>query len=597
MADPKKPSFDAGLITTIPKGRFGNPMNLSTKFRPTFTDDESFSLLSAKLNTVQTLETYTNLRGIVVEIENQEAGGVLDALFSFFSDKETKKPPSKLAYVYIDVVHSSVQPFLNFDNFRYYLTEVPLFGDDTANEGNLIEVSFNGGDYSVGKFVKRVTDKVPRLSLTKAALAQQLCASPSVGIDTPDPASAPDNFAKDNVGYVQALYVLAKWQADNPPLYIEEIEYPFLGDSEVGMAITKLLKMAKETNEKILKNKSQDANSDKQWIKYVTKLIDSVVKYKDNPNDGRMIIKLRYIATSQSVRKIDSFTAYYTKLQAVGSKAFYLGFPQGDMRVPPTSEMLEMTQNNLASFLENFEKTYTGEGEATPTPTAQPTAQSQLCNELNQFQGEWSHDAQLSANFKVKDLDKDAVAINGTTVVTKSGKVVEISGEELTTNLKTLANWLEVIRARLIEKFGSKAEKMFITGRGGYQPSWNNAGKHWKAKPSFYGELAAGKVIGKDGNPKGRTADGNHRRGKASDIIVPGISSQDVWYTVKELMTSGKIPNGGLGYYPGFIHYDIRSSRSRWFEKNKNGQHYPKKYYKSFEEARKQSVKHEGERA
>ena len=86
-------------------------------------------------------------------------------------------------------------------------------------------------------------------------------------------------------------------------------------------------------------------------------------------------------------------------------------------------------------------------------------------------------------------------------------------------------------------------------------------GNWWKKYPGFYAELPENK--GK--KDPGRKQSSQHRLGKAVDIQVKGLTSSMVWKVVKDLMASGKIINGGLGWYPGFVHYDIRSKEKRWF--------------------------------
>ena len=55
-----------------------------------------------------------------------------------------------------------------------------------------------------------------------------------------------------------------------------------------------------------------------------------------------------------------------------------------------------------------------------------------------------------------------------------------------------------------------------------------------------------------------------HLEGIAADIDVMGVNPKDVADKVEELMTSGAIPNGGLGRYNTFTHVDIRQGPARW---------------------------------
>jgi len=348
-----------GLINNMPKGAMGNPINLDLTPTPVFTDQESMMTLVTKLNGQQNLSSYNSLRGLVVEVAPQSQGGVLEQIFSLFDNGADKKV-SQLAYVYIDVVHGSIQSFITPKTIKDWLTEVPIYGDEVA-PGMLIEVVLDVGDRSVGKYVKTVTNDVPRGPLNGNSIVDLLCNSPSVAPQTPSPSSTPNNFGKENVGYLQALYVLAKWQADNQLQgAISEITFPFVGGGFVGSAIDGMIEMAKKTNAKILKNKSQDANPDKQWIKYMTQLLDSAVKYKDVPPDGRMIVRLS-APNRAYIQKIDAFSAYYTEPYGNDPTAFYMSFPNNRAKTPSTAELLEMTTKNLGTFLENFEKTYVGE--------------------------------------------------------------------------------------------------------------------------------------------------------------------------------------------------------------------------------------------
>lgn len=55
-----------------------------------------------------------------------------------------------------------------------------------------------------------------------------------------------------------------------------------------------------------------------------------------------------------------------------------------------------------------------------------------------------------------------------------------------------------------------------------------------------------------------------HLTAKAADLrqgkIKPGALAQ----VIEKLIEAGRIPEGGLGIYDGFVHYDIRGKKSRW---------------------------------
>lgn len=49
-----------------------------------------------------------------------------------------------------------------------------------------------------------------------------------------------------------------------------------------------------------------------------------------------------------------------------------------------------------------------------------------------------------------------------------------------------------------------------------------------------------------------------HIYGRAADIYTDGMSSRDLYTVASELYKEGKLKIGGLGYYHGFVHVDIR---------------------------------------
>ncbi|MBR5808913.1 MAG: DUF882 domain-containing protein [Clostridia bacterium] len=58
----------------------------------------------------------------------------------------------------------------------------------------------------------------------------------------------------------------------------------------------------------------------------------------------------------------------------------------------------------------------------------------------------------------------------------------------------------------------------------------------------------------------GGVSNSQHTKGTAADIVVSGILPSDVAKYAEHLL-QGK---GGIGLYPGFVHIDTRSKRSRW---------------------------------
>ncbi len=55
-----------------------------------------------------------------------------------------------------------------------------------------------------------------------------------------------------------------------------------------------------------------------------------------------------------------------------------------------------------------------------------------------------------------------------------------------------------------------------------------------------------------------------HVKGTAADIVIKGISPDEVADAIEFLINSGMLKEGGVGRYNTFTHYDIRGSRARW---------------------------------
>ena len=54
-----------------------------------------------------------------------------------------------------------------------------------------------------------------------------------------------------------------------------------------------------------------------------------------------------------------------------------------------------------------------------------------------------------------------------------------------------------------------------------------------------------------------------HMEAKAADLNIAGFTPQQAHDLVEDLIKQGKLRNGGLGIYAGWIHYDIGPAR-RW---------------------------------
>lgn len=55
-----------------------------------------------------------------------------------------------------------------------------------------------------------------------------------------------------------------------------------------------------------------------------------------------------------------------------------------------------------------------------------------------------------------------------------------------------------------------------------------------------------------------------HMQAKASDITVKSKSPKQLAAVIEKLIAEGKMKQGGLGIYPGFVHYDVRGKKARW---------------------------------
>ena len=106
---------------------------------------------------------------------------------------------------------------------------------------------------------------------------------------------------------------------------------------------------------------------------------------------------------------------------------------------------------------------------------------------------------------------------------------------EVKQNLQVLAEQLEVLR----EHFQKP-----ITINSGYRsPKWN------------------AKVGGAENS--------QHLLGKAADIIIEGVSPDEVADAIDFLIENKMMKQGGLGRYVDFTHYDIRGKKSRWDKRPK----------------------------
>lgn len=55
-----------------------------------------------------------------------------------------------------------------------------------------------------------------------------------------------------------------------------------------------------------------------------------------------------------------------------------------------------------------------------------------------------------------------------------------------------------------------------------------------------------------------------HLTAKAADINAKGYTPIELYNAIQGLINDGKMKEGGLGLYNGFVHYDIRGTKARW---------------------------------
>jgi len=67
----------------------------------------------------------------------------------------------------------------------------------------------------------------------------------------------------------------------------------------------------------------------------------------------------------------------------------------------------------------------------------------------------------------------------------------------------------------------------------------------------------------------GGAENSQHLLGKAADIVIEGISPDEVADAIEFLIDSKMMKQGGLGRYETFTHYDIRGKKARWDKRKK----------------------------
>lgn len=62
----------------------------------------------------------------------------------------------------------------------------------------------------------------------------------------------------------------------------------------------------------------------------------------------------------------------------------------------------------------------------------------------------------------------------------------------------------------------------------------------------------------------GGVSDSQHPKGTAADLSTRKMTPKQLHALILRLIKEGKIDEGGVGLYPGFVHYDIRGVKARW---------------------------------
>jgi len=61
-----------------------------------------------------------------------------------------------------------------------------------------------------------------------------------------------------------------------------------------------------------------------------------------------------------------------------------------------------------------------------------------------------------------------------------------------------------------------------------------------------------------------------HMEGNATDLQCKTKTPLEMYNMVEKLIKEGKMKQGGLGIYDGWIHYDCRGTRQRWDNRTKD---------------------------
>lgn len=62
----------------------------------------------------------------------------------------------------------------------------------------------------------------------------------------------------------------------------------------------------------------------------------------------------------------------------------------------------------------------------------------------------------------------------------------------------------------------------------------------------------------------GGAKNSQHLLAKAADITVKSKTPRQLAEIIERLILEGRMKQGGIGIYPGFLHYDVRGRKVRW---------------------------------
>lgn len=62
----------------------------------------------------------------------------------------------------------------------------------------------------------------------------------------------------------------------------------------------------------------------------------------------------------------------------------------------------------------------------------------------------------------------------------------------------------------------------------------------------------------------GGKANSYHLKAMAADITAKNFSPNGLAFVIEGLIKTKRIKQGGIGIYPGFVHYDTRGNKARW---------------------------------